>query len=647
LLTCLMRIHIKKWSNTGTKSERSYHANVIRVVTSIRADLSNEKSTQSDIAEALDGAGIHFVREARLGPGDIADFLIAGLLRQPGESLAMTARTYGEIIMDAGGWTITKAEPHVLIRLKHVFPRIPKTKLPPYFFPATPSVAADLYWFMSRYPLEASESTMESIAGGRTQFYTTQAEMERILLPDYKPGAIAGLQIGQEVRHYQMQAVDILARSGGLLLGDEVGLGKTYTAAAAALSPEALPAIVVCQAHLQRQWYDVLRTFTTLRAYPVRGTMPAREKLPPVNVYIFRYTQVAGWADVLHAMRFGLAVFDEVQELRRGRGTEKGMGCWIIREAANLRLGLSATPIYNYGSEIWEVLRFLKDGELGTWSEFQREWCQSLGNGKWSVTDPAALGRYLREQYVFLRRTKKEVGQEMPPVNRIVDTVAYDAKSVHSIDEIARSLAIKATTGSFIERGQAARELDMLVRKQTGIAKAIYVARFVRVIAEGGTPVVLFGWHRDVYDLWLKELQGLNPAMYTGTESTPQKQEAKDAFLRGDTNVLIMSLRSGSGLDGLQERCSTAVFGELDWSPGVHHQCIGRLDREGQKEPVTAIFLVTDEGSDPPMMEVLGLKASEAAHIVDPSLGVQAAHTDISHLRKLAERYLDKKRNAA
>src|SRR5579884_3848269 len=43
-----------------------------------------------------------------------------------------------------------------------------------------------------------------------------------------------------------------------------------------------------------------------------------------------------------------------------------------------------------------------------------------------------------------------------------------------------------------------------------------------------------------------------------------------------------MSLRSGAGLDGLQEDCTVGVFGELDWSPEQHRQCIGRLDRDGQ-----------------------------------------------------------------
>ena len=45
-----------------------------------------------------------------------------------------------------------------------------------------------------------------------------------------------------------------------------------------------------------------------------------------------------------------------------------------------------------------------------------------------------------------------------------------------------------------------------------------------------------------------------------------------DDFIDGDARVLMMSLRSGAGLDGLQEVSHTAVFGELDWSPGVHRQ---------------------------------------------------------------------------
>ncbi len=62
----------------------------------------------------------------------------------------------------------------------------------------------------------------------------------------------------------------------------------------------------------------------------------------------------------------------------------------------------------------------------------------------------------------------------------------------------------------------------------------------------------------------------------------------------GDTKLFIASLRAGEGLDGLQRVCSTVVFGEMDWTPAVHKQCIGRIARDGQAKQCKAFFLVSD-----------------------------------------------------
>jgi hypothetical protein len=301
-------------------------------------------------------------------------------------------------------------------------------------------------------------------------------------------------------------------------------------------------------------------------------------------------------------------------------------------------LGLTATPIYNWGTEIWNIYEIIRPGLLGTREDFYREWCASSVG----IKDPKALGTYLREQHTFLRRTRLDVGQDLPPVSRIIENIDYDFDAMHSVDDLAHRLAVRATTAEFTERGQAVRELDMRVRQATGIAKAKTVAQFVRLIIEGGERCVVYGWHREVYDIWLKELADLSPCMYTGSESPAQKAREFDRFTTGEPKPMFISLRAGAGLDGLQQHCSIAVFGELDWSPGVHQQCIWRLDREGQESPVSAIFLVTDEGSDPPMMEVLGLKASEASQIVDPHLGVTVVNSDDSQLQRLVARYLTK-----
>lgn len=549
----------------------------------------------------------------------------------------MTARTYGTVTQRDGAWEVAGLEPHVAIRFKQLFPKVPKQSAGPFMLKRTPDMDADLRWFMERYPLAVSDADRAAMEDGRLSFMATQAEMERILLPDYRPPAYVGLRPGQVVRDYQAQAIEVAARSRGLLLGDECGLGKTYTAAAFCLAEGRLPAAIVCQVHIQRQWQQVVERFTTLRVHAVKKASPY--SLPPADVYVFRYSQVAGWADIFATGLFPTVIFDEPQELRGGEGTAKGRASFILASRAQWRLGLTATPIYNYGHEVWNILRFINPDALGDYGDFAREYLS--GHGR--LSDPRALGTYLRERYVFLRRTKGEVGGALPPVNRIVDTVAYDEAAVRSIEDVARSLAVKATTGLFAERGSAARELDLLVRQATGVAKAKHVAAVVRILVESGEPVVLMGWHREVYRIWMEELRDLKPAMYTGSESGAQKAAAKDAFVSGQTDILIMSLRSAAGLDGLQARCSTMVFGELDWSPGIHHQCIERLDREGQTRPVMALFLVAEDGSDPPMMELLGLKASEAHQVVDPTLGVQAAHSDESRLQALVQRYLGRR----
>lgn len=558
-------------------------------------------------------------------------------------------RTYGSILLqdknftdNSRHWILDGLEPHVSIKLKNIFPRIRKESVAPFLFNHTPENCADLEWFMSRYPLSISENDLQELRNFRTVYLETQAEMERILRPEFAPG-VYNLKEGQSIRQYQAQGIEVHERSKSLLIGDDVGLGKTYIGIGACLSAKKLPAIVVVQTHLQRQWKEKIEAFSNLNVHMIKGTRPY--SLPSADVYVIKYSCLAGWVDILKDGYFKMAIFDEVQELRTGVTSGKGTAAKILCGAAEYQMGLSATPIYNYADEIWNIFDILKEHSLGTRDEFLREWgAEQYGMTKIIVKNPKALGSYLREKYLFLRRTKADVGQFLNPVNTVIETVGFDAQSVKSAEELAALLAIKASEGSFVERGQAARELDLMIRHMTGVSKAKYVAEFVRILLESGEPVVLAGWHRDVYEIWLRELAEFKPVMYTGTESAAQKDKAKNAFVNGETNLFIISLRSGIGLDGLQSRCSTVVFGELDWSPQVHYQVIGRLDREGQKNPVMAIYLCSDSGSDPLMIDLLGLKSSQAQGIIDPNLGVQAVYNDQSRIQMLIQKYLKNKK---
>jgi hypothetical protein len=530
-------------------------------------------------------------------------------------------------------WVMRGIPPHVAIRLKQIFPRVPKTAVAPFHFDHTDSICTDLSWFMDRYPLEVTDSDRARLNGGKDSFNATQAELERILLQAFVPPPYLGLRDGFAIRPYQAQAIEIAYRSRCLLLGDDLGLGKTYAAAGFCLKPGTLPAAVVVQTHLQGQWEQKITEFTSMRVHKIKGTRPY--DLPPADIYIFKYTQLAGWVDVFTTGYFKTAIYDEVQELRTGMVSAKGCGAHRLSENAEFRLGLSATPIFGYGIEVWNIYNCLACDVLGSQGDFYREW---VSDGM--VKDPDALGTYLREQHVFLRRLKADVGQQMPKVNILHEIIESDGEPLKSIEAIAHDLAVRTVTGTFIERGKASRELDMLVRHATGVGKAPHVAAFARMLLEAGTPIVLAGWHRDVYDIWLRELAPFNPVMYTGTESPKQKEESVQLFCSGASKVLIISLRSGAGLDGLQFHCSTILFGELDWSKKIHEQLIGRLDREGQAEQVMALYLTCEDGSDPPILDVLAIKESQSRGIVDPGKPFEASHSDDSRMKALAQMFL-------
>jgi hypothetical protein len=220
---------------------------------------------------------------------------------------------------------------------------------------------------------------------------------------------------------------------------------------------------------------------------------------------------------------------------------------------------------------------------------------------------------------LLLRRTLTEVGIEIPPIIPIEQSVPSDPKVLAEVEGNALALArlILDQSANPRERWSAAGQFDWMMRQHTGIAKAPFVADVVNLLLESEQRVLLFGWHHAVHDIWAERLRRHRPAMYTGRETNTQKDRSLDDFMAGRSRVLIMSLRSGAGIDGLQKVVNTLVFGELDWSPAVHKQAMGRPGRPGQTKPVRAYFCTTDYGSDPVMLETLDIKSLQADALIN------------------------------
>ncbi len=530
---------------------------------------------------------------------------------------------YGHLSYEPKGraWKIG-AEPHVIIRIKRVFPRISTMEFGEVTIAHSGEVAQDLHWFITRYPMKMTEKDRSFLRRQGKAHKTEIATLEELVGGVYQPRKF---KLAVPARHYQRLGADLYLRKGSLLLADDLGLGKTVTAIASFMDKRTLPAVVVSLAGtMPAQWERMINRFAPdlfthviEKRDPYR--LPKRDGRTP-DVLIITYYKLPSWQQILAAYGSSV-VFDECQELRR-TGSCKYDAAREVARHVQFRFGLSATPIYNYGGEIFNVLDVLSEGILGPRDEFTREWCSDNGRHS-TLRSPKAFGSWMADNHVMLRRTRRDVGAELPPLTRIPHFVDYDIDALDKVQDKASELAriILDRDRAELYRGErmhAAEELSNTLRQATGIAKARHVAEFLRLLLESGERVLVYAWHRAVYDILGERLKEYHPVFYTGHESVAQKTTSLNAFMNRRANLLFMSLRAGAGIDGLQEVCRTVVFAELDWSSGVHEQDIGRIFRDGQKDPVSAYFVVSEGGSDPIVAERLGLKQEQVDGIRDP-----------------------------
>ena len=504
-------------------------------------------------------------------------------------------------------WTI-KGEPCVTEMAARLFPGSERRRGEARFT-ANRRIIGDVNWLMMRYPLEIAPRDRElwknALAQAR-EHVLLRMNAEKLPRRSTPPeGTFEG-----ELREFQKEGLSFLLANPRTLLADEMGLGKTVQALACLAAAKEFPALIVVPPHLLRNWQTEITRFLRLEGKPARvcvltGLKPYQP--PEADVYIIHYLLLRGWKQALPQMGFKAVVFDEIQELRHG-GTEKYSASLLAAECERV-IGLSGTPIYNKGSEIWNVVNILDYHCLGDWESFTRAWCDGYGNHL--VRNPALLGEHLRREGLILRRTKEEVLAELPPKRRLVQEIDSDDKVYRELmrpvmDQLGSLLALHPEAR---ERALLEEQVGRGERQATGVAKAPFVAAFVRALEDSGEKVLLFAHHHAVMDIYRRELAAYRPVFITGRESTTQKEEAVARFMEGKTNLCVISLRAASGLN--LQRASCVVFGELDWSPAVHSQAEDRAHRMGQKDSILCYYLVAPQGSDRDMQDALGLKVSQ------------------------------------
>ncbi len=547
-------------------------------------------------------------------------------------------------------WVI-KGDPEVTEMAKRLFPGSHSGRRGTAFFSGGRRNVGNLNWLMLRYPLSIAPRDQalwqSELEQARSHYQKNSQFQLKGLLPSTPPQT----SFRGELRDFQKQGLYWLNHTQRGLLADEMGLGKTVQLLALLVSKEQYPVLIVVPPHLVLNWQSEINRFLLINGkepqiHVLKGLTPY--ELPQADIYLCHYLLLRGWKEALPIYAFRMVVFDEIQELRRS-GTEKYSAASLLAESVDTVIGLSGTPIYNRGGEIWNVMNIIDFHFLGDWESFSREWCYGYAGD--IVAKPELLGTFLRREGLMLRRTKADVLPELPEKRRLVQKIDVDSKTYRVlmqpvIDNLMKlsndetlTLSEKALLESNISRGQ---------RQATGVSKAPYVAQFVRALLEEKEKVLLFAHHHLVMDQYKKDLKSYSPAMITGRETAEQKQKAQERFLGGRTNLCIISLRAASGLN--LQNASCVVFGELDWSPAVHSQAEDRAHRIGQKDSLLCYYLVSPKGSDAYIQDALGLKISQFSLLMgqsvpDESKVQESANLARTHAEKLLQKFLSRTDN--
>ena len=394
---------------------------------------------------------------------------------------------------------------------------------------------------------------------------------------------------------------------------------------------QTFPALIVAPLVTLSNWQREIQKFLKRRSRNgriVEGEYPTSvlirtgksQEIGKHDIYIINYDLLYKRLDDLAKLNIKTLVCDEVQHLR-SKSTKKYSAVKKLSalESVKYRIGLSGTPIYNRGSEIWPIVDILRPGLLGSFDEFCEYFCYVNEKGKAIVLENkrASLGEELRK-HVMLRRKKSDVLKELKEKVRYKELIESDINYYHAeLDKIWKRLEEEQKTAtSAFDKFSSYKRAIQSERQAAGAAKVPHVIEFVKNIMEIEESVVVFCHHKAIHGLLHKSLHEYSPSSIIGGQTDKERQNNIDRFQNGETKLMIAGLRAGNVGINLS-RARYVIFAELDWSPAIHRQAEDRLHRIGQKNTVFAYYLMGNGTLDDHVANVLVDKSYEIDAIMD------------------------------
>ncbi len=472
--------------------------------------------------------------------------------------------------------------------------------------------------------------------------------------------------LASPLRPYQRLGVEWLRflADNGLsgLLCDDMGLGKTHQVMALLASlledgRATAPFLVVCPTSVISHWRNKLREHAPgLRAVIHHGSDRSEDSLAllrPGDVLVTSYGVLRREAEELSRVAFTVAVFDEAHHLKNP-GTQAFRAAGGLR--AEMRLGLTGTPIENATGDLKALFDLVLPGYFGSDADFTRRYGrdarpaqgaaaqQGLGLA-WS--DDLRLAELRRAISPFvLRRLKSTVLAELPDKIEDLRTCALSDDQVKLYrdaiagrgDALARELVAAAGPVPYIHVFAllnllkricdhpclALGRLDDVEQWRSG--KWDLFREILDETLGSGLKVVVFSQFLGMIELMQRHLTGLGVGFATLTGSSGgsvRRGEIVDRFNRDpDCRVFLGSLKAGgTGIDLVGG--SVVVHYDRWWNAAREDQATDRVHRIGQQRAVQVVKLITEGTLEEKIAAIIASKRHVLDQVVaedDPGL---------------------------
>lgn len=394
------------------------------------------------------------------------------------------------------------------------------------------------------------------------------------------------------LRDYQQDGVTQLygtmLKSGGALLADDLGLGKTLQAITLMKMFKGR-IFVVCPAYVRETWREELAKWGET-SVAILGPMKTKadtkewESAHEKRVIVTSY-EMAGKARemCLGGRAPELLVMDEAH-LLKGRKTKRSQNVVDVGVLTPYKLAMTATPMWSRPRDFYRILNVLFGRRFGSGFEFDLAYSGGHINEYGGLENRGATRTdelKLRLSYYMVRREKKDVLKELPPLTRQV--IWVDPTSTATL---AMQRAILTKDGG-----------GMVSALQATLADKMEAAM---ELAEQAKRFLMFTYRKDharYMAQTLAEDRDTPCVCVTGDLGTQERMAQVNLAKSKGWGVVatIDSLGAGMNLQGV---ASTGIMHSIDWVPAKMVQAEGRIHRMGQTENVHWIYIAMKESMD-------------------------------------------------